>query len=409
VTKFNKTCSSPEVEKEIFFLNHKVREIYMECFISLVYKYQVVAFRRNWSQLNEGTPGTASEESFEAMGSVLRWLCAVANDVCHIDDEFHYGTINEIALANIESEMESGQSIIVLDRMTQHFTNVNSFSKEFSRQSGTVSHTILEFITTIFFNSFEELIPTKEDQIYKSWSDDDDHEGGGLVQRIVVEIIWNLNERFDDLELHCSLHLLFLCFRKFKVWYLKLLLECSSSSSLSDSDFDHIHTDCSFVVKEFTTLLEKYSDIDSSSLSAPKEIKFKEFVERMVGAFAYIKVLLSARFDSVELQEVTDALYDEAVREPLVAPGILAFIENMMSMRGKTSRRRASVSGTEARAAYLEFNCKRFTDLQDTNSNTKSDFNSDSLLCPCAEYVVFDLRVDLGKYLFGGPSTPMTR
>lgn len=357
----------------------------MECFISLVYKYQAVINRRNWVQLVE----LSSDDYFDDVGLLLQWLCAVANDLYHIDFEFCNGTINELSILNIESENES---MFDLEKMTEHFSSVNSLSKEFNRQSSEVFHTVLDFVSIIFFQSFRDLIPTGDFQ--KSWCSDDNDDG--LVEKIVVELIWNLSERYTNLESHCSLYLIMLCFRKFKVWYLTFIIECATLSidSLDESFTEHIHTDCSFVQKEFFALIEKHSVSGSPD---SKIIKLRDHVVQMVSNFIFIHVLLSADVESIEFQGATNVLYNEAVREPYGAKGIFAFIESMMILRAKRSKGRGSVAKAEARAKFLEHTCERFKSLFISNGKSKLKLNAE----PCTEYIVFDKRIPLEVYLFG--------
>lgn len=391
VTKFNASCSSAEVEKEIFFLNHKVHEIYMECFVSLVFKYKAVLFRHDWTTLLD-TPGIiyGTEEAFDAMGLQLEWLAGLANDISHIDHEFYHGTINEISIVNIECEIKN---LIDLGKMTQHFTNVNSFSQEFSRQSAVVAHGSLEFISFIFFQSFANLIPTKD--MYKAWSGN--AEPKGLVQSMLGEIIWNLNAIFADLEPYCALYLLLLCYRKLHVWYVYFLKECGDSNvSFDENDFNHVHTDCTSIMKEFTVLLDKFDQLPTSSV---KETKLKKIIEYAVLNSFSIHVLLSGETGSIELEEVINTMHDDAVREPYKAKGYMGLIETLTTLRKRSCRAERLHTCTSTMHATRQ----RFSNISDTKRRTKSK-NENENIFPFPNCVVYDKQIPLEEYLFGNLS-----
>ena len=368
----------------------------MECFVSLVLKYQTVVFQRDWTTLKSISGAVLSEEeSFDAMEKHLAWLCAVANDISNISNEFYGVTVNDIALEDIENKLKKTTE---LEQMTQHFKNMNLFSQEFSRQSSSVIRYAVHSISVIIFNSFKELFTLRN--VYNDWTaagDDPD----GLVQRIVVEIIWNLSARFADLGTYCELYLLTICFRKFNVWYLNFLKECAALSSVcfDKADYDHLHLDSCWVMKEFMSFLEKFD----SSVFTSNENELKKKIEGDIFRFLHTHVLLTSDIESTEFNEAVDHFYNDVVMEPIKAEGYLGFFKSMMFLRQKSASHEGVETEKDLISTFLEKNRSRFMSIKVWKN--KSELVSKGQYS-CALCVVFGNELDVSDYLFESMSAP---
>ena len=307
--RFSKRFVSADVKAGLIIIEQNMEEFYISCLSRLAELYHDFLGDHDWTTPVplEGNAKYDDEVEFQALGDHLDWLSSVTNDCVRMSHRLLGDS--------------SGLNALQADFVDSAKEKMEGMQRECFESLQRTSQFSLEFISSIFFKSFEGVVPTSKK--FYSWEANSE-----MVEKFVEDVMWYLSTRYEHLHPQCRSSLLEVCLKKVLVWYLSLIKESAKDSSIrfTTGHYNRIEMEVNKIVESFKTQnqnLVTEEDVNNENNKVLHELYF----------FRQIIALLTKPIGSVDNTKAICNILDDVKAHPAECKAISHCIRNVFKIR----------------------------------------------------------------------------